>query len=86
MEDMGKGRSKSVTDSKLIEVGMKAEGPSFTSREVADVVGLDRDTVRVRLNELVETGVLAKKNPSSENIYWLASGWDSVMSNQSAGA
>lgn len=78
MGDMAKGRRKTVSNRELIEAGKLAEGPSFTSREVAESVGLERDTVRVRLNKLAESGALKKKSPGSSNIYWLASGWDDV--------
>jgi len=70
---MGKGRSKEVTDMELIEAGREVSGPAFTSREVADAVGLERDTVRVRLNNLATDGVIHKKSPSSLNIYWVES-------------
>jgi len=70
---MGKGRSKEVTDIELIQAGRGVSGPAWTSREVADAVGLERDTVRVRLNNLAAEGVIHKKSASAINIYWVES-------------
>jgi len=70
---MPRGRPQKVTDKEILEICKATDGPSFTAAEIAKKVSIGPETVRGRLDSLVNLGVLAVKKPSSEKIYWIDS-------------
>jgi len=72
MSDMPRGRNRKVTDEELIKAARKVAGPSFTAGELAEIVGVHRETARAHLNNLVTSDVLEKKQPGADTIYWFA--------------
>lgn len=74
MSGMPRGRPQEVTDEELLKIAKRTQGPCFTVAEVAADVSIGAETVRGRLDDLVEMGVLCVKKPSSEKIYWIQAG------------
>jgi len=72
MSDMPRGRNRKVTDKELIEAARQVTGPSFTAGELAEIVGVHRETARAHLNNLVTSDVLEKKQPGADTIYWFS--------------
>lgn len=70
-----KGRSPKMTDSQLIELlettDQWADRPFTDAKELSERVGMSRQGVRQRLEELVEEHQHIKRHkPSRDVIYW----------------
>jgi len=66
-------RPQSVSKEDLLEAIEQDERAFLSTPEVADLVGVGRDTARRRLNELVDEGNIDYRKLDRMTIWWLPS-------------
>jgi hypothetical protein len=67
--DDGQYRS-TVEGDDVVQVFDTVRGPVVTSADVADELGVTRETARRRLNRLVDDGSLSKRKTAGRVVYW----------------
>ena len=61
-----------VTDDELLDVFRRSDDPALFTDEVADAVGISRQGAGRRLRDLVDRGILARKQSGHRSVvYWL---------------
>lgn len=65
------GRTPRVSDQDILAVFREASEPVLSTRDVADALPIKRRATHDRLNDLVETGGLARKRIGKSTVYWL---------------
>jgi LexA DNA binding domain. len=66
----GRGRDRSTDDMELMEAICNADGPAASTSEVAEAVGMTRQGVSHRLQQLADKGIVNCKNAGSGLIWW----------------
>jgi len=59
-----------VTDDELIAVMRDADGPAWTTGEIASHVDMSTEGVRNRLESLAAEGRLNRKQPQRQTVLW----------------
>lgn len=70
---MPQGR-KTVSDSEIVALMQDSCDPAFTASEIAEEVGMTKDGVYNRLQELYEAGEIEKKKPQPTTVIWWVEG------------
>jgi hypothetical protein len=68
--DEGRGRDRSTDDMELMRAICGADGPVASTSEIADAVGMTRQGVGPRLQQLAEKNVIACKSAGGSLIWW----------------
>lgn len=61
-----------MTDEEILDVFRQSGDPVLFTGEVADELSIERDGVRVRLQELSEEGRLKKKQRGNAIVWWIS--------------
>lgn len=70
MSDMG--RQPLVEDDVIIETISHHPERVVTAQEISDIVGLERQSVNKRLNDLRDRGILSRKQTGSGHVWWVS--------------
>jgi predicted ArsR family transcriptional regulator len=65
------GRKPTVSDKEILSVFALSPDPAFFASELTDELGLSRQGVLSRLDELDERGLLDSKKASGRRIFWI---------------
>jgi predicted ArsR family transcriptional regulator len=66
-----KGRySEEVTPETVLDVLKEADDPVLTATEIADVLDVSRDTIRLKLQDLHERGKVDRKQVGARSVVW----------------
>jgi len=66
---MAQGK-RTVADDDIIRAMRDAEGPAYTTGEIATRVDMTPEGARGRLEDLVEKGRVMRKKPSPRTVVW----------------
>lgn len=69
---MPKGRTPEISDLDVIQAAKEINDPCFKTKEISEVLDVSDQTVRNHSEELVESGILGRKQVGSGYIYWIA--------------
>ena len=64
-------RSKSISDEEILALFDEHDAPYMTAKEVADKVGMSRQGMHNRLEELADNGELENKNTGRTVGWWI---------------
>ncbi len=62
--------TEAVAPEAVQEVFEAVEGPVVTTTDVADVLGISTEAARLKLNDLVNDGVLRRRKTGRTVVYW----------------
>jgi len=69
---MSRGRPRSITDERLIDVVKKSESPVATAAQVARELDVTTQAARKRLEELARSGAVEREKVDGRTIVWWA--------------
>ena len=61
---------QTVTDDEIIETMASHQDPAFTTAELASMFNMSAEGIRGRLKDLVESGDVDNKKPTSRTVIW----------------
>jgi predicted transcriptional regulator len=69
--EMPKGRSEKINGKDIVEAAKQINEPCFSSREIAEELSVSTQTVRNKIDGLIDDGVIASKKIGNASAYWL---------------
>jgi len=70
-EEMPKGRTEKIDQEDILRAAKEVEEPCFANKEVAERLAVSTQTVRNKINVLVDDGVIGTKKIGNANAYWI---------------
>jgi transcription initiation factor IIE alpha subunit len=68
---MPKGRTEKIDEEDILRAAKGIEDPCFASREIAELLGVSTQTVRNKINALVDDNVIGTKKIGNAHAYWI---------------
>jgi len=69
-DKMPRGRNAEVTADDVIDAAKEIDAPAFGVRDIAEQLPVGQESIRGKLGDLADEGVLVKRKIGNANVYW----------------